>query len=214
MLSALALWVVLMIMDLLMPLQPAQGLSDPGRRPKSLDHQRVACGPHCPSRPVVGGGERENPDALLMMYHEREPRPGRRGRGCWQRQGLRGEGGRFVRQGQARANLQPQKTGASTLGKPLPAHPLLLKGSHTPCAFTAFHGPHPHAPSTSLGLSSERTNRTQALWPRARMAPGTGVAPGPSHGHRSSKRADFVYSLLFTVVPTRNQNRAWHIVGA
>lgn len=42
MLSALALWVVFAIMDLLIPLPPGRGLSDPGRRPKSLDHQRVA----------------------------------------------------------------------------------------------------------------------------------------------------------------------------
>lgn len=132
MLSALALWVVPAIVDLLMPLRPGRGLSDPGRRPKSLDHLRVACGPHCPSGPVVSGGERENPDALLITHHEREPRPECRGRGCWQRSGLRDEGGRFVRQGQARADLQPQKTGASTLGKPLPVHPLLLEAGQTP----------------------------------------------------------------------------------
>lgn len=64
MLGTLAIWAVLVIMDLLMSLWPGQELSDPGRRPKSLYQPRVECGPRCPSTPVVSGEKKLLPKCI------------------------------------------------------------------------------------------------------------------------------------------------------
>lgn len=224
MLSALALWAVLAVVGLLMPLQLGQEQSDPGRSPKSLDHQgwNVALTAHQGQWSVVRGGK-----ARCSSHNAssaREPWPECKRRGCWQREGLRHKGGRLVRQGQGCANLQPQKTVASTLEKPLPVNPLLpkqprssrhlLKGIQTPCVFKAFHDLPPHLLNTAQISPPRAHGETRPYGHVPCTAPGKGEAPGSSQGHRSSKRADFVCSLLFTAMSPSDQNRAWHIVGA